>query len=341
MYGSEDQIIKSLFNLIIKKCGLEETERKELVKLLKQYYPLVSIVSPSVGKIAKASLNIIGETEKTDATVLKEEIDKLLQGTANPLTIYIDDVDRLNKDEVQMLFKTLRLIASFKHVIYVVSCDFEMVAKSIKENYANGLVQDGRSFIDKIIQIPIRIPEISSELLLNYGLDYIIKSVNIDLKENELFKTLFIHFLKTPRDVKRFANSFKFTYSYLEDRLLPVEDLITIELIKAKKSFQFNFIRIYYDSLKQGDAHSNFEKLKKKYLETHVPHFFKTDGELKSNIIELQLCIFSQLFNISWHSFQYIATPKSNQRFKTWKNFIKEGKQKSLHNPEVFQQSWN
>lgn len=341
MYGSEDQILKSLFNVIIEKCGLQKEEKKQLVALLKQYYPLVSVMSETAGKVTNATLNIIGETEKTDATALKREIDKLLLGTANPLTIYIDDVDRLNKSEVQVLFKTLRLIASFKHVIYVISCDFEMVAKSIKENYADGLVQDGRSFIDKIIQIPIRIPEIRPDLLLSYGLDYIKKTVNIDLTDNTLFKSLFNQYLTSPRDVKRFVNSFRFTYNFIGESIIDADDLITMELIKAKAPIQFDFIKLYYISLKNDNPIEQYKRLRKEYFVKNKLDFSTSKKELSNQFIIVLLAseIFVNLFGISWISFNYIGSNGTHYaHLPSWEENIEEKDKTSLRNPEFFRQ---
>jgi predicted KAP-like P-loop ATPase len=341
MYGSEDQIIKSLFNLIIERCGLVPKEKEKLVKLLKRYYPLVAIVSPIAGKAVDASLNIIGKTEETDATVLKGEIDKLLLGTANPLTIYIDDVDRLNKSEVQVLFKTLRLIASFKHVIYVVSCDFEMVARSIKENYSDGQVQDGRSFIDKIIQIPIRIPEIKPELLLNFGLEYIKKTVDIDLTGNELFNKLFQYYLRSPRDIKRFVNSFRFTHNYIGGSFTSSSDLIIIELIKTKAPLQFDFIKLYYESLKSEDPRKLYHIYRREYMKLNNLDFSEGQAKFSQGYIDIEFVIdvFRLLFKISWMDFYFIdKDERSLTNVKNWNNHFEYSKRNTFFNPKVFKQ---
>jgi len=76
-----------------------------------------------------------------------------------PLIIFIDDIDRLDNLEIQQIFKILKLTADFNKLIYVLAFDEEMVAKPLSQIYGNDQT-DGLQFIEKIIQLPLRIPRI-------------------------------------------------------------------------------------------------------------------------------------------------------------------------------------
>ena len=282
MYRSEDQVLVSLFNIIIENCGENKNFQKKLIELFKKYTPLITLTSPSLGNIANTIVNIPKGKESTNVFYYKEEIDKLLIGMANPLIIFIDDVDRLNKEEVHVLFKTLRLIASFKHVIYVVACDFEMVAKSIKENYADGGVSDGRAFIEKIIQIPIRIPEVKAENLFAYATDMIAKTTAVSVPSTGIFKELFERYFRTPRDVKRFINGFRYTFSYMKGSIPDIE-LLTLELIRVKVHNLFDILKLYYRAIGSVNPDTYYLTEISEYFKKNRKDFYLADGKLNIN----------------------------------------------------------
>lgn len=299
MYGSEEQLLISLFNTIVEKSGLDDKDKTKLIELFNKYLPLISIVSEKFTKNVEAILKVVGDnSDIVNASYCKTKIDEILLNKANPITIFIDDVDRLSKNEIHILFKTLRLIASFKHIIYVVACDFDMVAKSIKENYVNGGIEDGRSFIDKIIQIPIRIPEIKPQALYDYALSYIKITCNItNLEQNQIFREILEAFFHTPRDIKRFINGFRFTQNYLKNCIEPI-DLIILELIRVKLHGLYEIIRIYYFSIKHLNTEENYRFRVSEYFRSHKPEYFDSTGQLRNSNREYNLYnkIFSTLF---------------------------------------------
>lgn len=336
MYKNEEQLILSLFNVIAAKCELNNEDRNKLIKLFNKYYPLISLASPVVGETGKALIKIVGsDNENTDAAYCKNEIDKLLSATANPLTIFIDDVDRLSREEIHVLFKTIRLLASFKHVIYVVACDFEMVAKSIKENYADGSFEDGRAFIEKIIQIPLRIPEIKPGKLAEFAIEYVNQTCEINVASNILFSEIIQDSFNTPRDIKRFINGFRFTQKYLGDDI-DANDLVILELIRVKLVDIFEIIRIYYRTIKTNTVTSDFQKKWVDYSKKKKLNFFDANDKLLPSSIELQQLkqIFNKLFNMDVVSANYFVV-NGQQVYTTYKIGIQASANKTLHNPKV------
>ncbi|MCB0754710.1 MAG: hypothetical protein H6603_00700 [Flavobacteriales bacterium] len=297
MYNSEEHLITSLFNSIIELSGFTGTSRDELVALIKKYQPILSLASKRGDKLVDA-VSLIGDKEvSVNALACKDQIDKMLVGNANPLVIFIDDVDRLSKDEIHVLFKTLRLIASFKNVIYVVAFDFDMVSQSIKENYADGRVEDGQAFIEKIVQIPVRIPEIREDALLGYFIDLVSKTFQFDLSNHDLFRSLFKSCISTPRDVKRFINGFRFTFHYLKETI-PSKDLICIELIRSKNHFLFQLIKLHYRSIKNRLSIVYYRAQLSKFFEQNAPHLLKPDknGSLYPNEHNEDVRLFNEVF---------------------------------------------
>ena len=71
----------------------------------------------------------------------KNEIEKILQEEKKRIVIFIDDIDRLDKSEIQAIFKLVKLSAGFSYTTYVLAFDQEMVASALNEKYGNNSYQ--------------------------------------------------------------------------------------------------------------------------------------------------------------------------------------------------------
>src|SRR5438094_267400 len=61
-----------------------------------------------------------------------------LTETGKRVVLFIDDVDRLDRKEIQAAFKLVKLSAGFDHTSYVLAFDDEMVAAALGETYGGG-----------------------------------------------------------------------------------------------------------------------------------------------------------------------------------------------------------
>lgn len=281
MYNSELDLIINLYKTILNDPKLIKNENFQKIKdvagnLLKSLEWV-----PVYGKYMKTSGDVISPLDFTSQQTtyeLKEELEKLLAGTANPMVIFVDDVDRLSKDEIKVLFKTLRLIGSFKHVTYVVAFDDAMVAKSIKESYVDGTEEDGRGFIEKIIQLPLRIPEVKSEHLLSFTNELLFfYSIFIPKYAEDVFTD----YVRTPRDVKRIVNSFRFISKLLPD--LDQEELFLMESIRLKNAKFFYFFYLLYQSLDKPNGPHLFNAASHQHIRNTYPQFLLDDKKIGAN----------------------------------------------------------
>ena len=80
---------------------------------------------------------------------------------------WIDDIDRLDRDEILSVLKMVRLTANFPQIVYVLAFDDEMVARAAGQNFG-GTPDSGREFLEKIVQYPFAIPAVGRKRLLNF-----------------------------------------------------------------------------------------------------------------------------------------------------------------------------
>lgn len=267
MYNSEEDLIKHLFETIISsvKGTKNRTKRNSLTKSIGKYFlhfikgvkadvkfgTNLAPIQPTVGVNLQSFADEILKDINKEETVydVKEQINDVLKSLSNPIVIFIDDIDRLSKTEIYTLFKTVRLIADFKNIIYVLSFDDEMVAKSIKDNFADGKEEDGFNYLEKIIDMPLRMPQISGHNLDNFfrvklGIETNIPATPFHNKLN----TITHYLLESPRDCIRIANSITLVKATLGDNI-DTEDLILIESLRVKSSSLFWYVIRYFQEM--------------------------------------------------------------------------------------------
>jgi predicted KAP-like P-loop ATPase len=66
----------------------------------------------------------------------KERVQKLLKEKNKKVVIYIDDIDRLPNENIQELFKVIKLMGDFNYVTYILSFDRDVVTQALAQTYS-------------------------------------------------------------------------------------------------------------------------------------------------------------------------------------------------------------
>jgi hypothetical protein len=251
-YKSEDTLLKELFLKILQGAQSDrklESSIQELGNLLDEYSQYIAMPKISFWGLAfdfTSSLRGlgkgVGKLLKGNASfdAKKIRINHVLRQLALPLIIFIDDVDRLDVNEIQSVFKIVKLTADFNNLIYVIAFDEDIVSKALAKNYGNGDITDGKNFLEKIVQLPLRIPYVNEQERFEYTIGLLNdwgKKEEVDLPDKyqgafvKHFRALHDCFIKTPRDSKRLLNSVSFSCQCLKNEV-NVYDIILIETIR-------------------------------------------------------------------------------------------------------------
>src|SRR5690606_33695923 len=114
------------------------------------------------GDAVEGAGDILGDV---DIETLKERIGAILKENKSKVVIFIDDIDRLDKVEIHSIFRLVKLTADFLNTTYILSFDEEMVSAAIGERFGAGNQKSGQNFLEKIIQVPLKIPVAQPEAL--------------------------------------------------------------------------------------------------------------------------------------------------------------------------------
>lgn len=258
-FKDEDALILNFFIKISSALDKELNSKIEKFgEFLGKYGSIASIFNIDLSEVGKSL---------SDANIekLKGRVNGFLKESNKKVVVIIDDIDRLDKQELFAIFKLIKLIGDFKNTYYILAFDDEMVASSIGERYAEGNKSSGYNFLEKIIQVPLRIPQALSKDLLNYTFELINDTleineidlgvegskVGIQISQNLLLK------INTPRLAIRYANSLSFLIPLLKGEV-NISDLILFEGVKI-------FYPQYYDFIKQSPEYF-IEPYKNSYL---------------------------------------------------------------------------
>jgi len=163
-----------------------------------------------------------------------------LRAKKRPVVVVIDDIDRLDANEIRYLFQLVKVNADFPNLVYLLLFQTNIVAKALGEVSA----ESGEEYLKKIVQVPMDVPNASRaqmrSILIN-GLNQTINDDKVKMRwDRQRFHDLFDDHLwayfKTLRDVKRFLGTFDFHYhGQIENGVLQVNpvDLLAIEVLRT------------------------------------------------------------------------------------------------------------
>lgn len=182
--------------------------------------------------------------EYAEAQTMRERIVDSLKSLHIPILVFIDDLDRLDNKEIQMVFKLVRLIADFPNTTYLIAMDEEVVAKSLAQHYSKDYdINTGLKYIEKFIHVPVYLPQVDPAKLHKFLLrrmQPILTANNVVLSEGFIWEML-IQFQFSPRNIERLINIIQVHLPLLKDETYH-EDLISLLAIKVDNPELFTFI---------------------------------------------------------------------------------------------------
>ncbi len=268
-YGDEDNLIKNFLKKVAELLGKElDSNKEKFAGFLGKYGSISSVFGVDLSEVGKNIASV-------DLEVLKNRVDEFLKESEKRLVIFIDDIDRLDKQEIYSLFRLVKLTADFNNTTYILSFDQEMVASAIGDRFGSGDKKAGESFIEKIIQVPLILPKAQPDALKKYCFKLVDNAINnskIELSKEEVqrfvyqFTTNLLNRLTTPRLAVRYGNTLSFSMPLLKGEV-NIVDLMLIEALRVFYPTHYSFVKSNPDYFigsysNSYDMHRNDEKIK-------------------------------------------------------------------------------
>lgn len=252
IFGTPQEVTQGFFAAVATALDKDLRTRKEKIgEKFKQYGQVVS----AIGNLAGQSLEGLDSLGESLATVSIEEersrMSNILHQDGRRVVVFMDDIDRLDKGEIQTVFKLIKLTADLEQIVYVLAFDDELVANALQERYGVGDPLAGRRFLEKIVQVPLRLPAAPRKTLRLYALKAVEQALldaQVELTRQQAedyihgFDTGLSIRITTPRLAKLHANAIAFALPILEGEVDPVEAML-VEGLRVLYPALYDMIR--------------------------------------------------------------------------------------------------
>lgn len=194
---------------------------------------------------------------KDDQTAFSEykNLKESIRTINKPIFIYLDNLDRLNEEELFETIKIIRNTANFQNLFFILAYDKEHLLGTINRKYSYP-----EMYLEKIINTEIVFPAFEDAVIIN-ELKNQLKTAWLNLCKEEKHKErweeiernifndpdFLLRYFRNFRDVKRFTNSFSISAAILLKKIECNEiywpDFILLEILKVKYQDIYNILK--------------------------------------------------------------------------------------------------
>jgi predicted KAP-like P-loop ATPase len=240
-FTTHEALLRGFFKSLAQAADASLSTRGEQIgELLARYGGILSLANITLGGVVELSAGEaakqLGEGLSTvELETLRDRLEKALVESGIRIIVMIDDIDRLDRDEIHAVFKLVKLSAGFANISYILAFDPIIVAESLGARYGAGDSEAGRQFLGKIVQVPLDLPPADSNELRTLtfeGVDRILNAeqINLSAEQAQAFGRHFIDgiepCLRTPRQAKLFLNAITFALPMLKGEVNPVDQML-------------------------------------------------------------------------------------------------------------------
>lgn len=248
------------------------------------------------GKLAEflgGCLQKLGGGKTKSVHVLKASSAHTLQALQFKTIVFIDDLDRLPASEICELFRVIKAVADLPNTVYVIAYDRAIVASALDEVHKDR----GEAYLEKIIQLPYRLPTPKHSDRLHYhkellGCSPLLKEMvrSDDLEVKQALTLVTDAFLPRPRDVKRLLSSL------LTSRHVPVEirmdplDFVFLEALRLKdRALWLQLVEGWLDcssyAVLRASQNRSREEQRQTWLQSRFPDFDKKTAAVRHAVM--------------------------------------------------------
>ncbi|MGW5715436.1 KAP family P-loop NTPase fold protein [Amycolatopsis sp. NPDC003865] len=261
LFSDIESLLGNYFSTL--KSALPEDKGEKAREKLANY---AEALSP-LGKLASlAGFDASGIAKKVGEVIRGDtSIDKRRQGLEEALEVYdkkilvvIDDIDRLQPQELLLIFKLIRLIGRLPNIYYILAYDERTVLGALQRSdlvYENA--ERAHDYLEKIVQIRLDLPPLHpeyQEALIDEGLENFFSRFDVSFSDSDQQRFGWVYHsylkddLREPRAINRFIAQLYAMYALVHGEVDVVDFLI------------LTFLRTFYPGL-YGSILANREEL--------------------------------------------------------------------------------
>ncbi|MBR5501228.1 MAG: hypothetical protein IKV74_06855 [Clostridia bacterium] len=346
-------------------CEMEDTKdtAKSKVKDV-----LGNIMKVSAGMLAGHLSNGLVTKEDLDGfltTDFLNEIEKMksefqalinakAKGDNDKVVIFVDDLDRLAPGRAVELLEVLKIFLDCEKCVFILAIDYSVVSRGVREKYGDDFGEEkGKSFFDKIIQVPFKMP-VASYDISNY-VKTCFQNIGLSISDEEIvcYKHLINHSIgNNPRGMKRLFNSYLLLHKIASNDLLKDKQsqslLFAILCMQSSYETVYNYIvenreeieKTFFEKLSEGKSEL-FKTLEMDEKQTgqfvvFIRDVLKLiDTDQQNNIDDEEWLAFKKILNFSTITSANVATEEENESYEKHYRYKHKDVCRNIILPEV------
>ncbi len=181
------------------------------------------------------ALRSAGEAAAHDVQGRHGAISEALRSQETRIVVVMDDIDRLQPEEIRQVFQLVKAVANFPKTIYLLVFDENVVVRALNDKTS----ELGQDYLEKIVQLSLDVPipdRASLRSWLFKELDTLLQDTPDYLWDPEQWTEVYFSgidpLIRTPRDVKRFVNALAPTYAIARGEVHAV-DFLALQALRV------------------------------------------------------------------------------------------------------------
>ncbi|WP_032606337.1 KAP family NTPase [Pseudomonas syringae] len=261
LFKGRDEVVEAYFNALREALGFSSSEKaRKLLVYLARYKASIEIVGATTAGIIdfvvgtgsataiwkKCVLKLVRFLSKSRGLSANEERKNLEAKLAEAdiaIVMLIDELDRVEDEEVRVVAQLVKAIGDIKGISYLVAYDPSRVAQALgKGSTPEEKQKTGESYLEKIIQFPIPL----RPLFIDEARDLLLQAMrNNDVTmpaesqsyQTEIFNQL-LRVIRTPREIKRLIGAFAVLEEIVRGEICPFDVLAYSWLVTKAPSLR-------------------------------------------------------------------------------------------------------
>ena len=230
LFKGRDELVSGFFNALRGAMGRSRAEVAHgLVESLNRYWESIDIAGRGVAgvvdlyggsgaattiwkKLGSGLRSFLGKRKSRTPNEERRALEQKIAGAKCAVVVLIDELDRVEDDEVRAVAQLVKAIGDIKGMSYLVAYDPDRVVQALGRGVGDDRRKSGEHYLEKIIQHPIPLRPLfakDTKALLEASLaDH---GVTLEAPRDDNQRALIDHLtdvIKTPREVKRLVGAF-------------------------------------------------------------------------------------------------------------------------------------
>jgi predicted KAP-like P-loop ATPase len=181
----------------------------------------------------------IAKPERRTLERIKEDLITNLKQLKGVIVVFIDDIDRLDAQEIRLLFKLIKANSDFPNLVFFLAFQRDVIEKALESTIGTG---SGGDFLEKIVQVPLSLPLIQPHHLRQEWIQMV-----DGIFERRGFGTTYepgtaeklwdlgiMAYIRTLRDLNRWRSSYDFHLGlFAGPNDIDARDLLVLEVFRV------------------------------------------------------------------------------------------------------------